>query len=334
MSRLAALLIFRLALVPLQAASPVLTLQNELLPSPAPVGAHAPQFMLNNERLLLTWKTTGNQNNPAAIFNQVARRWENVATSVCTNSTPVQQQTIACEFVVNKAERSAKVWFDYNPKDPSIQLSFKPGPQEYFLMPVRVENDRPNGAPDLVLLADGTVFVSWPEHYSQNETALWLRRVSPGGLLSVPVLLAVIPECQPNLHLALVKDFDDKPAQLLLAYTIGQGETSQIATRLLTIDPATDAAHRNPCVTCPDPDESARGYALRGHVVSFSTEKSTLTLQHSEIAGVLPAGKTTFKVDPALLESSAPSKELFARVEKRANDWWLFAASWVVRAEP
>lgn len=323
MSRLAALLVFCLALAQLRAASPVLTLKNELIPSPAAVGSSALRFQ---DRTFL-WKTPS-KDFGAAKFNAASRSWENIASPGAAGQKPTRPT------VVQNAGRIAKAWFDPAPKDPSIQLSIKPASNENFLMPVRIEDGHPTGDPDLVLLADGTVFVSWPEHYNQNETALWLRRISPGGTLSVPALLAVIPTSQLGQCLTLLKDFDDKPAQLLLAYTIGQGETAQIATRLLTIDPATDDIRRSPCHNCPTTDDVARGYALRGQVVSFSAEHSTLTLQHNEIVGVLPVGKTTFKVDPAILKSAAPGNELFAHVEKRGNDWWLFNASWVVRAQP
>ncbi|MFT3868128.1 MAG: hypothetical protein QM715_06475 [Nibricoccus sp.] len=201
-------------------------------------------------------------------------------------------------------------------------------------MPLRIEDGRPSGDPDLVLLADGTVFVSWPEHYNQNETALWLRRISPGGALSVPVLLTVFPEGQPGQRLALVKDFDDKPAQLLLAYAVGQGDTSQILTRLLTIDFATTANRHNPCSNCPDPEDSARGYALRGRVVSISSTGNTLVAKHGGIGEILPAGETEFKIDPVTFKDATPGGEFFARIEKRGGVWWLFSASWVVRGQP
>ena len=53
-----------------------------------------------------------------------------------------------------------------------------------------------------------------------------------------------------------------------------------------------------------------------------------------DFAGVLLAGKTTFKVDPAILKNVAANSELFARIEKRDDSWWLFNASWVVRTNP
>jgi hypothetical protein len=339
MLRCVAILAVCLVLAPLRAASasPVLTLDNELIPSPASVGAHSPQFLSVGSRLVLNWKTASSENQPGltqAFFDPSTRSWRTPSATTPENPTPVHQRGDSGDVIVKTAGRTAKAWFDPAPQDPSIQLSVQPNSHDHFLMPVRIEDRRPSGTPDLVLLADGTVFVSWPEHYNQNETSLWLRRISPGGSLSVPVLLAVLPAGQPSQLLAIVKDFDGKPAQLLLAYTVGEGETSQIITRLLTIAPATEDARRNPCHTCPDSDEATRGYALRGQIVSYSLETGTLTVKHGEIEGILPAGMTEFKVDPSILKSTPPSKELFARIEKRGSDWWLFAARWIIRAAP
>lgn len=311
----------------LRAASPVLTLENNLMPSPANVGSSQPLLFSADNKIFLSW-TDSLGKTQSAQLDPAQRTW------IPCKSTPPLPPSVSSDLTTKQnSGRSAKAWFDPSPKDPSIQVSVQPSPRDPFLMPTRVEDSRPCGKPDLLLLKDGTVFVSWPEHYNQNEIALWLRRISPGGSLSVPALLAVLPEGHLEPHLALVKDFDDQPAQVLLAYAQGEDETAQIIVRWLTIAPATNEARHNPCVACPDPDESARGYALHGHVISFSAKDATIVVEHSEIANVLPAGTTTFKIDPALLKAATTRAELFARVEKRDSHWWLFAPSWVVRAK-
>lgn len=321
------LAVFCLGFSLLRATSPVLTLENELLPSPAGVGSDNPALVETPTGLALRWVAASGATQ-GAVLDPQTRTWKEIsppATSAADSSP---------ELVVKRAGRAAKAWFDPAPNDPSIQLSVKPASHDLFLMPVRIEDGKPCGPPSLVLLADGTVFVSWPEHYNQGETALWLRRVSPGGSLSVPVLLAVLPDPPADLRLGLAKDFDDKLAQLLLVYSVGEGETAQIVTRLLTVAPATNEPRRGPCHTCPDADEAARGHGIRGKVVSFSTDRQTLTVKHSAIEGVLSAGTTEFKVDSVALGSASAGRELFARVEKRGTDWWLFAPSWIVSAQP
>jgi len=332
MQRFVALFAFCFALVPLRAASPLLTLENEQLPSPAGVGARNPHFVAaDNKSISLVWSEAGPDQKPparSARFDSYTHAWtKSDLTVASTSATPKIDEPVT----ISKSGRLAKAWFDADKKDPHILVSTSPNAGEQFLMPIRVEDSRPSGAPDIVLLADGTVFVSWPEHYNQNETALWLRRISPGGSLSVPVLLAVLPASQPAQHLALVKDYDATPAQLLIAYSLGEGEASQIVTRLLTIAPP--AAVANPCHTCPDPDEATRGHALRGRVVAFSAAHGTLTVNHDTIPDVLPSGTTEFKVDPSILKQATAGNEVFARIEKRGKDWWLFAARLIVRPE-
>jgi hypothetical protein len=332
MLRLVSIFTYCFVLVTLRAASPLLTLENEQLPSPAGVGAHSPRLVVSdNNSLSLAWREAGPDQKPttrSARFDSNTHIWAKPKPDVASiSTTPKNDEPI----IISKFGRMAKAWFVPDEKDPRILVSTSPNAGEQFLMPVRVEDTRPTGAPDLVLLADGTVFVAWPEHYSHDETALWLRRISPGGSLSVPVLLATMPTSQPTPHLVLIKDFDDKPAQLLLVYTLGVGESSQIVTRLLTIAPPAAAA--NPCHVCPDADEATRGYALRGRVVSLSAAQCTLTVSHGSIPDVLPDGTTEFKIDPVILKQVATGNEVFARIEKRDGSWWLFAARLIVRPE-
>lgn len=332
MQRFVAFLVLCLVLAPLRAASPLLTLENKLLPSPAGVGACNPHFVVAADQTVsLAWLEPA----PDHTLSARSARYD-LGTGTWTN--PELDRTSAARksqkkepVTVSKSGRMAKAWFEADRNDPRILVSTSPNAGEQFLMPVRVEDTQPTGAPDLVLLNDGTVFVSWPEHYNQNEVALWLRRISPGGSLSVPVLLAVLPAGQPKPKLELVKDYDATPAQLLIAYSLGEEEAAQIITRLLTIAPPVATA--NPCQTCPDPDEATRGHALRGRVITFSTAHNTLTVSHGEIVGVLPSGTTEFKVDPATLKQVAANNEVFARIEKRDDEWWLFATRLLIQPQ-
>ena len=333
MKRLAAFFLFCLAFASLRAASPRLTLDNELLPSPAGVGAQAPQFVATTSgRVLLSWTEPGPDNAPALHFAQLdpqTHAWGNPAILSPASLCPISAQMITGPITASNGGRLATVWFVADKKDPRILLSVSPDAGAHFLMPQRIEDTLPVGAPDLVLLNDGTVFVSWLEHYNKDEMAIWLRRISPGGDLSVPVLLATLPSDRAFPRLALVKDYDTTPAQLLLAYTLGEGDASQIVTRLLTIPlPSSTSAH--PC-NCPTDDETARGYALKGRVVSLIPARDALIVQHEEIPGVLPATTTEFKTDPSTLKSVATGNEIFARVELRETEWWLFSARLIVR---
>jgi len=334
MKRLAAFLAFSFTLTSLPAASPLLMLDNVQLPSPAGVGAQAPQFVGSGSgQITLSWIEPDPSNVPALHFAQLDPQTHAWAKAIAVGpATANQANALTCTapVTVSNAGRLASAWFVDDKKDPRVLLSVSPDAGAHFLMPQRIEDARPVGSPDLVLLGDGTVFASWLEHYNENETAIWLRRISPGGELSVPVLLATLASDHALPRLALVKDYDATPAQLLLAYTLGDGETAQIVTRLLTIPLPATTSSANPC-NCPTNDETARGYALKGRIVSLSLERSVIVVQHEEIPGVLPAATTEFKTDPAILKSAASGNEVFARVERRGTEWWLFSARLIVR---
>jgi len=334
MKRLAAGLLFCLTLAPLPAASPLLTLDNTQLPSPAGVGAQAPQFIATaGGRVLLSWIEPGPDNIAALHFAQLdpqTHAWGNPSILSPAGANPVSTSKISSPTTVSSGGRLATVWFVADKNDPRVLLSVSPDAGQHFLMPQRIEDTRPVGGPDLVLLSDGTVFASWLEHYNKDETAIWLRRISPGGDLSVPVLLATLPSDHASPRLALVKDYDATPAQLLLAYTLGDGDASQIVTRLLTIPLPGTFPSANPC-NCPTGDEAVRGYALKGRIVSLVPAHAALIVQHDAIPGVLPAATTEFKTDPSVLNLAAAGNEVFARIELRSTEWWLFSARLIVR---
>jgi hypothetical protein len=334
MKRLAAFLLFSLTLASLPAASPLLTLDNALLPSPAGVGAQAPQFVATaSGRVLLSWIEPGPGDILAlhfAQFDPQTHAWGNPSILSPAGPSPVSAQKTTGPVTTSNGGRLATVWFVADKNDPRVLLSVSPDAGAHFLMPQRIEDTRPVGAPDLVLLNDGTVFASWLEHYNKDETAIWLRRISPGGDLSTPVLIATLPSDRASPHLALVKDYDATSAQLLLAYSLGDGDASQIVTRLLTIPVPGSFPTANPC-NCPTGDEAARGYALRGRIVSLVPARGALAVQHDEIPGVLPTATTEFKTDPSTLKFATVGNEVFARVELRGTEWWLFSARLIVR---
>jgi hypothetical protein len=329
MKRLVAFIVFSLPFLSLHAASPLLTLDNVQLPSPAGVGASAPQFVVaGGRRILLSWTEPGPDNVPtlyAAHFDPQTHAWAKPALLGPTGSNPAPAQRSASPVTARNGGRLATVWFVTDKNDPRILLSVSPDAGAHFLMPQRIEDLRPIGAPDVVLLNDGTVFASWPEHYNKDETAIWLRRISPGGDLSVPVLLATLASDHTEPRLVLLKDYDGSAAQLLLTYTLGGDGTSQIATRLLTIPLPGTTPTANPC-NCSTDDEAARGYALKGRIIALSPQRGTLTLQHDEIPGVLKAETTEFKTDSPILKLASAGNEIFARIELRGAEWWLFSA--------
>ncbi len=335
MKRLAAFFAFCLTLALLIAEPLQLTLDNALLPSPAGVGAHSPHLVATGTgQVLLSWIEPGPDDTAALYFAQFdpkTHAWAKPSLIGPANAIPAPSGNLNEPATTSNAGRLATAWFVADKKDPRVLLSTSPDAGQHFLMPQRIEDAQPIGAPALALLADGTVFVAWPEQANPHQTALWLRRISPGGNLSVPVRLATLPAAtQPSL--ALIKDYDTTPAQLLLVYPLGDAGVSQIITRLLTLPRPETAKTANPC-NCPTGDEAARGHALKGRIISFAPERGTLRVKHEDVAGVLPAATTEFRIDPATQNLATTGNELFARIEKRDNTWWLFDARLIVRPE-
>ncbi len=337
MVKLRALAVFFLFCNLLRAASPVLLVDNQRLPSPVPLGCQSMEgFVWRGNELLLCWSVPSSGSHPLryALFDASSNSWSQIAVpeNLCPPASSALKEPSA--RLVHKNGRHAKVWTSLSGSEPGVFFSLKPDAQTPFLMPVRIDDGHPCGDPDLALLDDGTAVVSWPEHYAAGETALWLRRISPGGDQSVPVLIAVTPKDSSRPHLALLQESGGQSARLLLAYRTGAGDTSQVFLHRLDLAPANEAPRRNPCHTCPDTAGSARGHALRGTVVSFSREQETLSLRHEAVEGVIGQGITEFRAAPEVFAQVEAGGEVFVRIEKREGVWWLFSASWVKRASP
>ena len=333
--RLVAQLILCFTLLSARAASPALTLEgNELLRSPAPVSAGKPQFLYDSAgRIWLQWSEKARDAVGAAAFDVGTRVW----MPPCTNQTPTGLPAHAIgksgEIVVQRDGRKAKAWYEGAACTARVLLSVSPDAGEHFLLPVQIDDSHPCGAPDLVLLSDGTVFAVWPERgLNREETLLWLRRVSPGGSLSVPVLLGSSTAASPIVQIALVNGFENGTARLLVAYVDGDGDNSHLVIRLVGIEPATQTARHNPC-NCPDDDEAATGYALRGTITKLSPDHGVVSILHGEIPEVLPEGVNEFKVEASFFPQAKEGSEVYGRVEKRGDDWWLFSPRLLVRSQ-
>lgn len=62
---------------------------------------------------------------------------------------------------------------------------------------------------------------------------------------------------------------------------------------------------------------------LAGVVLGVSTEKTALLVKHEEVPGVMRAMTMLFRVEPAVLEQVKRGDAIRARIERRADGWWL-----------
>ncbi|QYM78272.1 exo-alpha-sialidase [Horticoccus luteus] len=229
----------------------------------------------------------------------------------------------------------AAIWFTAADHDPRVLTSFSPDAGERFTMPQRVELRRAVGRPDIVSLRDGTRVVSWIEAADPSEkrpATLYARRVSPQDELGEPVALAPANDVRALgfPRLALVKDYDQTPAQVVAVYGTDDG----LAATLLTLPPLSALAGRAPCAPCDEAEAAAaRGFALRGEVVSLTPARHTVLVKHDAIPGVMQAMTMEFTVDDATFRALAVGQTILGRIERRGRTWWLFAVKTIGAAQ-
>jgi hypothetical protein len=89
-----------------------------------------------------------------------------------------------------RADRVAVAWFAAPRDEPRVQLAFSADGGATFQPPVRIDDGRPLGRTDVVLVPDGSAVVLWLEEVRNGIGELRLRRVYPDGSVGPPHLLA------------------------------------------------------------------------------------------------------------------------------------------------
>jgi hypothetical protein len=222
--------------------------------------------------------------------------------------------------------RVAAAWFTAADDEPRVLASSSPDAGARWLQPQRLDLGAPLGRVDTVLLRDGSRLVTWLEAAGEKEAGIYLRRISPVDEIGPPVLLASSSRARASgfPRLALVKDYDATPAQLLLAYTEDR-EPSAVQTLWLTLPTLSELVGRKPCVPCDEDDANAvRGYAMKGVVSQVQPGRELIWVRIEEIPGVMRATSLACRAEPALFEQLVPGQSLLGRIEKRGRDWWLF----------
>ena len=210
-----------------------------------------------------------------------------------------------------------------------VQAAVSPDAGNRFLSPLRVDLGRPRGGVDVIMLADGTLLVTWLEGGAQP--GLWLRRITPaselGGAVRLAALdpspLAAVP------RMTLVHDYEASPAQLAVVFG-DNGSPAKLRTLLVTLPDRSTLAGRAPCVPCDEEDAAAvRGYPIKGRIIEVRPERAVLLVRHEEIPGVMRAMTMEFHASPDILAEARPGRELLARIERRGSPWWIFGVRWL-----
>ncbi len=225
--------------------------------------------------------------------------------------------------------RAATVWFTAADREPRVLASVTPDAGARFLQPLRLDRGHPLGHVDTVMLANGSILVTWLEN-AGDQPGLWLRRITPGFELGQAVRLAPLNPAHLTgfPRITLVKDYDATPARLAVAFN--SDEPTALHTLLITLADLSTLAGRKPCVPCDEDDAQAvRGFPMKGRIVSVSKERASIIVQQDEIPGVMRAMTLELHADPDVLAAATPGRELLARIEHRGKPWWIFGVRWL-----
>lgn len=221
--------------------------------------------------------------------------------------------------LANDGGRVAAVWFTAADNDPRILASYSPDAGARFLLPLRLDETKPAGYVDTLILRDGAILVVW----LGADGGLWLRRITPDFATDEPFALApagtVSTKTMPRV--ALIRDYagGTSSVQFMAAFATD----TALRTLLVTVPEGELLTAKGNCDCAPTPDQ-LMGYSIRGAAAAISPERGTLHILHDELPGLLFAGTHEFRADPSVLASVKLGRRLFGRIEQRAGQWWLF----------
>ena len=89
-----------------------------------------------------------------------------------------------------RGSRVAVAWFTAASDEPRVKLAFSDDAGATFGAPVQIDEGRPVGWPDLVMLEDGTALVSWLERRGEGVGEVLVRRVGRGRAPGPPLAVA------------------------------------------------------------------------------------------------------------------------------------------------
>ena len=215
--------------------------------------------------------------------------------------------------------RVAVAWFTAADNDPRVLVSYSPDAGTRFLLPLRLDNGKPVGHVDTLILRDGAILATWLE----TDGSLWLRRVTPDFSTDDPITLTPTGSvsAKTNPRVALLRDYTGgtSTAQLLVAFATDSG----LRTQVVTIPEGELLTAKGNCDCAPTP-EQLMGYSIRGAATGISAERGTIHVLHDELPGLLFAGTHEFHAAPATLATVKLGRRLFGRIERRQNQWWLY----------
>jgi len=215
-----------------------------------------------------------------------------------------------------RGNKVAVAWFSVVDDNPRIQVSLSSDAGRVWQIPLRVSEDTPDAIVGVAMLADESEVVCWKE-----GSRLLLRRISPQDNTGPLTPLAEVPDRLDSLTLTALASADENaPVRLLLDYATS-GHPNAAMVTLPSLKQL--AAQDNTCA-CDTHITLMRGFALSGTVVARDQAAGTVTVQHGEIPGIMPAMTMPFKAAPDVWQTLAPGKAFLGRMEEKEGSWWLF----------
>jgi hypothetical protein len=81
-------------------------------------------------------------------------------------------------------------WFTAANDQPRLKLAFSDDSGASFAAPIAIDDGRPVGWPDVVMLEDGTALVSWLERRGEGMGEVLVRRVTTGRAPGPPLAVS------------------------------------------------------------------------------------------------------------------------------------------------
>ncbi len=71
------------------------------------------------------------------------------------------------------------------------------------------------------------------------------------------------------------------------------------------------------------PVEQPKAHPVKGVIMGIMADKGALLVKHEEVPGVMRAMTMMFKVEPGVLERVKRTDAIRAKMQRRADGWWL-----------
>ncbi len=277
--------------------------------------------------LLVAFRRPTAAGSALVVVQRIDGKWQRPKTLFEETVKGTGRPTEAQPVIARSGARAVIAWYSEADGEPQVLATTSPNAGSMFVQAERIDLGRPAGGVDLVLLHDGTQFVSWIERAGEDSSqpgGLYLRRTTAYGSTLPPALLLPEKQFRPASHprMAVVTDEPAAPVQLRVNYApAGQAVASQSV--LVTLpDPAVLADADRGCGCAPTAAETA-GVTIRARVISTARDKSTVRLRHNAVPGLLRAGETEFAAGRQVVADIRAGLDVLAHLDEVNGTWTL-----------